>query len=140
MPPTRTSRITDWAGQGEWMVGTSVAVVSAPPEGNGPGTRLEAVTGRAPLAVRDDMVVTEWDPPRRCTVDHLGSVVTGRGIIEVFTLPGGRSRLVWTEELLVPLGALGAIAWPVAGPASRAGFVVSLRRFATRVGAAHHGG
>jgi hypothetical protein len=66
-------------------------------------------------------------------VRHTGSVVRGEGIFEVFALPGGRSRFVWTEELDLPLGRLGRAGWPLVRPAMVAGARASLRRLARYV-------
>jgi hypothetical protein len=79
------------------------------------------------------MVVTEWEPPYRCVVRHTGSVVRGIGVFEVFALPGGRSRFVWSEDLDLPLGAFGRAGWPLVRLAMAAGVRASLRRLARRV-------
>jgi hypothetical protein len=52
------------------------------------------------------MIVTEWDPPRRCVVRHTGKVVRGDGIFEV--VPHGElTEFRWTELVELPLpGAL----------------------------------
>ncbi len=123
--------VVDWESQDAWMLGTRVHVVGDRSEGM--GARLEAVTGAGPLAVTDPMVITEWEPPNRCVVRHTGSVVRGEGIFEVFALPGGRSRFVWTEELDLPLGRLGRAGWPLVRPAMVAGVRASLRRLARYV-------
>jgi hypothetical protein len=57
-------------------------------------------------------------------VDHTGRVVRGLGVFEVFALPDGRSRFVWSEELDLPLGALGRLGWPLVRP----GFTWGVRR------------
>jgi uncharacterized protein YndB with AHSA1/START domain len=119
--------VTDWARQGEWMLGTTVAVTEG--DGESTGSRLRAVTGKAPLAFADPMVITEWDPPRRCTVEHLGRVVRGAGVFEVRPRSGG-AELVWTELLDLPLGPVGRLGWPVVRPAFRWGVAHSLNRFA----------
>src|SRR5579875_712687 len=86
--------VTDWEQQGRWMPMTAVEVVSGD---GGLGTTLRARTGAGPLAVVDEMVIDRWEPPRRAEVRHLGRVVTGRGVFAVDELPGGRSRVSWTE-------------------------------------------
>jgi uncharacterized protein YndB with AHSA1/START domain len=119
--------VTDWQRQGEWMLGTTVAVTEG--DGESVGARLRAVTGRRPLAFADPMVITAWDPPRRCVVRHLGRVVRGEGVFEVRSRQGG-AELIWTELLDLPLGLLGRLGWPLARPAFRWGVVHSLNRFA----------
>jgi hypothetical protein len=126
--------VTDWAGQGEWMLGTTVAV-DGPGDGRALGARLVATTGVGPLVVSDPMEVVEWDPPRRCVVRHLGSVVRGEGVFEVVELGPDRAQFAWTEALELPLGRLGALGWPLVRPAFRLGVRVSLERMARRVAA-----
>ncbi|MEJ3656805.1 SRPBCC family protein [Actinomycetes bacterium KLBMP 9759] len=122
--------VTDWPGQRDWMLGTTVTV-----EGEGDGRRLgarvNAFTGIGPLGFTDPMEIVEWDPPRRCVMRHDGAVVRGTGVFEVTELAPARSRVLWTERMDLPLGAAGRLAWPLARPVVRAGVAVSLRRMAT---------
>ena len=129
---------TDWAAQGRWMVGTDVKVTSQ--EGRGIGATLEAWTGAGRAGFLDTMTITEWDPPRRVTVLHTGRVVRGTGTMEVFELPGDRSRFVWSEELVPPLGRVGLLGWRVVRPAFRVGVRRSLEDFAHLVEAGEIGG
>lgn len=127
-PPERVwAAVTDWERQGEWILATTVRRTA--PTAVGLGTEVEAVTGLGGFGVRDTMRVIEWDPPRRCVVEHTGRVIRGRGIFEVAGRPGG-SRFTWTEELQLPFGALGRAAWPLVKPLSRSGLQRSLTRFA----------
>ena len=119
---------TDWAGQGEWMLGTRVRPTAQ--GGQGVGGGIEAFTGVGPLGFLDRMSITLWEPPRRCHVLHLGRVVRGTGAFEVEPLPGDRSRFVWREDLDLPLGLLGRLGWPLVRPVFAAGVQLSLRRFA----------
>jgi hypothetical protein len=121
--------VTDWPGQGEWMLGTRVEV-PAGGEGRHLGARLRAVTGIGPLGVVDTMEIVEWDPPKRCVVRHTGRVVRGDGVFEVVELGPARSRFLWSELLDLPLGALGRAGWPVVRPVFRAGVERSLRAMA----------
>jgi hypothetical protein len=131
--------VTDWASQGEWMLGTRVR-----PTGGGDGRRLgatlEAVTGIGPVAVTDRMEIVEWAPPRRCVVRHLGRVVRGEGVFEVLPLGPERARFRWSELLDLPLGRLGALGWPLVRPAFRAGMALSLRRVERRCEAVYRSG
>jgi uncharacterized protein YndB with AHSA1/START domain len=117
-----------WERQGEWMLGTSVHTSQG--DGASVGSELTAVTGRPPLAFTDTMRITEWDPPRRCVVEHTGHLVRGDGVFEVVAVTRTRSRIVWTERLELPFGAIGRIGWVVVGPISRLGLLWSLRRLA----------
>ena len=120
--------VTDWAGQGEWMLGTRVWPTAQ--GGRGVGGGIEAFTGIGPLGFPDTMEITLWEPPRRCHVRHVGRVVRGTGAMEVEPLPDGRSRFVWREDLDLPLGLLGRLGWPLVRPLFAAGVQHSLRRFA----------
>ena len=113
----------DWSRQGEWIPGTSVR------GGTGVGASVVGWTGIGPVGFTDTMVITEWEPPRRCAVRHTGKVVRGTGLFEV--VPRGQdSEFRWTErlDLIVP-GAVAAGRWTVA-PLSRAALTYALRRFA----------
>ena len=119
---------TDWAGQGEWMLGTRVWPTDR--DGRGVGGGIAAFTGVGPLGFLDRMRITVWEPPHRCHWLHLGRVVRGTGAFEVEPLPGDRSRFVWREDLDLPLGLLGRLGWPLVRPAFAFGVQLSLRRFA----------
>ena len=125
--------VTDWPRQSDWMLGTTVRATTG--DGVGVGGALEAFTGVGRLGFLDTMVITEWDPPRRCVVLHTGRVVRGDGVFEVVELPDGRSRFVWSEVLDLPLGRLGRLGWPLVKPAMVAGVRYSLRRLAADLAA-----
>jgi len=128
-PPEQVwAALTDWERQGEWILATTVRQSST--ARTGLGTEIEALTGLGRFGVRDTMRVTEWDPPRRCTMQHTGRLIRGRGIFEVSVRPGG-SRLRWTEDLDLPFGFLGRIGWPLARLVARWGLQRSVNRFAT---------
>lgn len=146
----------DWARQREWIWATRVE------GGHGLGAGVTGWTGVGPVGFTDPMVITEWDPPRRCAVQHLGALVRGYGVFEVLphadvpskgtgtgstgagsTGAGGsgpvtqssRSQFRWTERIELPLPpAVGLpIARAIVGPAARIGLGWSLRRFARLV-------
>ena len=132
-PPERVwAALTDWVAQGRWILGTDVRPVVGP--ARGVGGRLVAVTGpRLPggrrIGVVDTMEITRWEPPTRVDVLHTGRVVRGPGTFEITPREGG-STFVWSEQVDLPLGALGRLGWPLAEPVVRAGYRASLRRFA----------
>ena len=134
-PEAVFAALADWAGQGEWMLGTRVWQETRGP--TNVGTRLAAFTGVGPLGFLDTMEITHWDPPRRCLVRHDGRVVRGAGAFEVEPLPGDRSRFHWSEWLDLPLGRLGEVGWLVSAPVFVVGVRLSLRRFARHVEANH---
>jgi uncharacterized protein YndB with AHSA1/START domain len=127
--------LVDWDRQREWVPGTRVDITAQ--DGQGVGARVEAFTGIGKLGFRDPMVITEWEPQRRIVVVHTGTVVRGTGSFEVFALPRGGSRFVWTERLDLPLGVAGRAGWRLAKRPFRAGVQLALRRFARLVEAEH---
>lgn len=120
--------VTDWPGQSDWMLGTRVWATER--DGVGVGGGVAAFTGTGRWGFLDTMVITRWEPPHRCDVLHTGRVVRGTGRFEVVSLPGGRSRFVWSEELDLPWGPLGRLGWPVVRPAFALGVRRSLERLA----------
>ena len=128
--------VTDWESQGEWMLGTAVRVTRG--DGASLGSELSATTGVGPLGVTDTMEIVGWDPPYRAVVRHTGAVVRGSGVFAVAPRGDG-SVFHWTEQLELPLGALGAAGWPVVRPVFRAGIRWSLGRLARRCEAEHRG-
>ena len=110
------------------MLGTRVWPTHA--GGHARGGRVEAFTGIGRLGFLDPFVITDWKPPYRCEIRHLGSVVRGAGAMEVEPLPDGRARFVWSEWLDLPLGLLGQVGFLLVRPVFVAGLRYSLRRFA----------
>jgi hypothetical protein len=60
-------------------------------------------------------------------------VVRGSGSFEVHDTGSGRSWVVWSEWIDLPLGLLGRLGWPLVRPLVRAGVAFSLRRLAKHV-------
>lgn len=127
-PETAFAAATDWERQSEWMLGTTVRVRRG--DGCSVGSELAAVTGIRGIGVTDRMQITVWEAPARCEMRHLGRVVRGTGIFAV--VPRGRDAATfeWTEQLELPLGVLGAAAWPLVRPVFGWGLRLSLARFA----------
>ena len=137
-PAQRTwDAAVDWAGQGEWMLGTTVRPTAG--DGRGVGARVEAFTGVGPLGFVDRMEITAWKPPYRCSVVHLGRVVRGTGDFLVRERGPEASTFVWREDLELPLGLLGRLGWPLVRPLFLFGVRLSLRRFARWVEARPRG-
>lgn len=120
------SAVADFPRQGEWMLGTSVYVLSG--DGDAVGSTLAAFTGLAGVGVLDTMEITEWEPPCRCTVRHTGSLVRGTGGFRVIDSGGRGSTLVWWERFDLPPGT-GPL-WPLVRPAFEWGLRRSLDSFA----------
>lgn len=124
--------LTDWPAQGAWMPLTRVRVLG-PGDGREVGARLEAWTGAGRAGFLDTMIVTAWEPPRRCEVLHTGRLVRGPGVFEVRPLGPHACEVAWEERLDLPFGSVGRVGWPVVRPLVRAGLAVALRRFARYV-------
>lgn len=97
-------RLTEWTRHGEAVPLTRVTVVTPPP--TEVGSRFVARSGVGPLTFDDPMEVTAWQPPGedtpgRCRLEKRGRLITGWAEIEVRPGPGGRSRVLWREELRV---------------------------------------
>ncbi|NIH85425.1 SRPBCC family protein [Amycolatopsis granulosa] len=120
--------LTDWERQHEWMLGTYVEVAEG--DGRSVGSKLTAFTGVRGVGFTDPMEITSWEPPVRCTVRHVGSVVKGTGAFHVHAKGPHRSTFVWAESLVPPLGPAGQLGWPVVKPAFVLGLRYSLKRFA----------
>ena len=133
-PPERVfEAMTDWAHQGEWMPGTSVAVVKG--SGQAVGDEIVARTalskGKLNRAGFDDpMRITGWERPVRCEVLHLGKVVRGAGVFEVEPLSTGGSRYTWIEWVDPPLGVVGQVGLRVARRPTELALRIALKRFA----------
>ena len=125
------SKIADWQSQGEWMLQTKVWVTSEKVEGV--GTSIAAFTGplhflyprfKSP-GLLDLMVVTQWQPPYRCDVDHVGKVLKGSGSFQLIELTPTRTRFDWSETIEAPKAVFLLIA-----PFLYLGVRISLARFA----------
>ena len=110
--------VMDWERQSRWMLFTRVWATEQ--DGTGVGGGVAARTSVGAIGFTDDMVITHWDPPRECTVKHLGKIVRGTGTFTITpTSPhapntaSGGSRFTWAEDVVPPLGKLGVAAWPV---------------------------
>jgi Polyketide cyclase / dehydrase and lipid transport len=109
--------VTDWPRQQEWIPLTRVEAVDS---ANRLGGRIRAWTGLGRVGFWDPMTITSWERTDfgggRCEVLHLGSVVKGIGEFVVLPIDDHTSRFVWAEVVVVPLGALGSVAWRVVRP------------------------
>jgi carbon monoxide dehydrogenase subunit G len=131
-PPERVWDVAmNWQRQGEWIPATQVR------GGTGVGGRVRARTGLGPVGFTDTMIITEWDPPRRCAVRHIGPVAWGTGLFEVVPR-GDRTEFRWAEEVRVPVPAAAAPAvlalarWTIV-PFSERALSYALRRLALLV-------
>jgi hypothetical protein len=119
-------RLTQWPRHGEGVPLTRVNVV--PPGPTAEGTLVVARSGIGPLGFDDPMEVMVWRPPAEgvsglCRLEKRGRVVKGWAELEVHPGPGGRARVIWREELRVPL-----LPAPLLGVAARSVFGRALNR------------
>ena len=123
-------KIADWKSQGDWMLQTKVWVTSDQVEGV--GTSIAAFTG--PLyflyprfkfiGLLDLMVVTQWQPPQLCDVEHVGKVLKGSGSFQLTRVSDSTTRFDWSETIIAPKGVFLLIA-----PFLYVGVRISLARF-----------
>jgi hypothetical protein len=131
--------VMDWERQSRWMLFTRVWGTEN--DGVGVGGGVAARTSVGGVGFTDDMVITHWDPPRECTVKHLGKIVRGTGTFAIAPRALDRgtsvagSTFTWSEDVVPPLGRLGAFAWPVVRPAFEVMMRISLKRLVKEAGA-----
>jgi len=121
------SALVDWDRHDAWMLLTRAT------GGAAVGESIEAFTGIGRFGFLDRMTIVVWEPPHRAVVRHTGRVVRGSGAFEVRELSAGRSTVVWSEWVDLPLGVLGRAGWPLVRPLLRVGVSFSLRRLARYV-------
>ncbi|MEU9158159.1 SRPBCC family protein [Streptomyces sp. NPDC048417] len=97
-------RLTEWSAHADAVPLTRITVLTDPPTHE--GTVFVARSGLGPLSFEDPMEVTVWEPPEdggsgRCRLVKHGRVVRGWAELEVHPGPGGRTRVIWHEELRV---------------------------------------
>ena len=100
--------IADWESQGDWMLQTRVWVTSD--IRSGIGTSISALTGPLVksglnIGLLDKMVVTNWQPPYLCEVDHVGKVIKGTGKFELTNSSTSQeieTTFDWSETIEAP--------------------------------------
>ena len=123
-------KIADWKSQGDWMLQTKVWVTSEQVEGV--GTSIAAFTGPLHflyprfkfLGFLDLMVVTQWQPPQLCDVDHVGKILKGSGTFQLSKISETSTRFDWSETIIAPKAAYLLVA-----PFLYVGVRISLARF-----------
>ena len=124
-------KIADWKSQGDWMLQTKVWVTSNQVEGV--GTSIAAFTGPLyflyprfkSLGLLDLMTVTQWQPPHRCDVAHVGKVLKGSGTFRLQEVDGTKTRFDWSETIEAP-----KVIFLIIAPFLYIGVRISLARFA----------
>ena len=122
--------VMDWERQSRWILLTRVWATEQ--DGAGVGGGVAARTSVGAVGFTDHMVITHWDPPRECTVKHLGTIIRGAGTFTIAPSSGG-STFTWAEDVVPPAGRLGALAWPAVRPGFEWLMRISLRRLVREV-------
>ena len=125
------AKIADWNSQGEWMLQTKVWVTSDISEGI--GTSIAAFTGPLHrmyprfkrIGLLDLMIVTRWEPPMLCEVEHVGAVLKGSGSFTLRESIHGGTHFDWSEVVIAP-----KVFFLLVAPFLYAGVRISLARFA----------
>ena len=116
-PAVAWSVLTDWERQADWMRdGDRVEVLSSRREGTGVIIGVRTRVFNVP-AFTERLEVVAWEPPDRLLMAHR-SVIHGTGEWTLEPFVGG-ARFTWTEEITLPLGALGRAALGVYRPFMR---------------------
>jgi len=113
------------------MLQTKVWVTSK--ETEGVGTSIAAFTGPLHriyprfgfMGLLDLMVVTKWEPPHRCDVEHVGKILKGTGTFQLTEMNANATRFDWSETIQAPRVIFALIA-----PFLYVGVRISLARFA----------
>ena len=71
-------KLVDWKSQSDWMALTRVQSSHQGSQDSGIGTTIDAFTGIWKIGILDRMKVVEWNPPKRCVVDHYGRWIKGK--------------------------------------------------------------
>lgn len=120
------NRLVDWKSQGEWMALTKVWSSVDESGTSGVGTEIHAFTGVGRLGILDKMVVTDWQPPQFCAVDHFGRWIKGIGEFRLTQMSDNTVRFDWYEKINAPKLVLLAIK-----PGILIAVTYSLRKFAS---------
>ncbi len=124
--------MVDPAAQQRWMIATRLYPVQTPIPVPHVGSRLAAFTGLGGVGFLDTMTVTGYRPPDRWEVDKDGGLIRGTGTMRVQPTADG-SRASWTNELILPCGAVGRLGFAVVKPFVELALRACLRRLARRL-------
>jgi uncharacterized protein YndB with AHSA1/START domain len=98
--------VTDWDAQRRWMSDVrSLEVLTRHRTGRGVVVRVRTDIGLG-LVLTDEVTTTEWKEPELLGVRHRGPGYSAVGAFE-FTPTETGTRLIWWDELKVPLGIVG---------------------------------
>jgi hypothetical protein len=124
--------MVDLAAQERWMIGTRLYPVQSDAGCPQVGSRIAAFTGIGGIGVLDTMTVIAYEPPRRWVVAKDGDLLRGTGTMRVTPITGG-CRAEWINELTVPFGLLGRLAFLVVRPVAALALRACLSRLARQL-------
>ena len=123
--------VSNWEKQSEWILFTTVHIISAAP--NQLGTKLLATTKFAAIKLIDTMIVTEWQPFEKITVEHTGRIILGKGIFKIHSISENNCEFTWEEITPIPFGAVGQIGLVIVKPLMKLLFGISLKRLKSNI-------
>jgi len=130
-PGTVWAGIEDLSTHTEWMADAEDIRFTSN-QHRGVGTSFTCRTRVGPLAVRDELEVTEWEPGAVMGIEHRGAV-TGIGRFTLRPAFEGGTRFCWREELRFPWWLGGEIGARLAVPIFRRIWSANLQRLAARL-------
>lgn len=99
--------VSDWEKQSDWIMFTTVKLVSGAPQHKDP--ILLAITQLGLFKLTDTMVITDWQPNERIVIEHTGRVVLGKGVFTIRKISDEICEFTWQEITPVPFGQIGLI-------------------------------
>jgi hypothetical protein len=101
---------------------------------DGVGTSISAFTGPlykfypkfSSLGLLDTMVVTKWQPPTICDVEHTGKILKGTGSFVLSPISERRTKFDWSESINCP-----RLVFLLVAPFLWVGVRISLARLST---------
>ena len=121
--------LINWRGHANWVPLTKVRIISGD---GGVGTEFIATSGIGPLALPDRMRVDTLDPDAMTVgITKIGPVLSGVVRLSVTSTGARSSRLVWVEDITVPV-VPQFLSSPLAA-AARRGFDTSITRMAKQL-------
>jgi uncharacterized membrane protein len=123
------AELVDLEGQPSWMSDLkSVRLLTPPPLGV--GSLVEGDVRIFGVPVTDPVTITEFEPPHRYGIRHIGTV-GGRGLIQLRQDEAGDTLVSWEEQLIAPYlpFAFRALGGPLLGRV----FQADLERLKVRV-------
>jgi hypothetical protein len=123
--------VSNWEKQSEWILFTTVNKISAAPDQV--GTKLLATTKFAAIKLIDTMIVTEWQPFEKITVEHTGRIILGKGVFKIHSISENNCEFTWEEITPIPFGIFGQIGLLIVKPWMKLLFGISLKRLKSNI-------